>query len=468
MKKYPAVKLIILCCFLVLTGCVSSKYQQQHLTDILEYTEEIQEKYVSDEEWWKQYDNEEINRLIEIALERNPDYLKAAVNINKQLYNLSLTTSDFFPTFDSSLKASSQRAIYKDDNFANTFSGEVGLSYEIDLYGKIRNARSAQEFELKATVMDQATAKLSLINSVIDLFFNLEYLENAIALTNENINSYTEIEEIIGNQYRIGATDGLELLQAEQNLLSGQKSLLDLETQFREMEQSLRNILNIKPDEDLGIVYSSLLDQKNLGVNVDVPLSVLANRPDLIASQYRLEEAFKTLKAGEREWYPSISLSGAINTSSGKALTTFKFPYILGSVSVSLPFLDWNRVRNNIRISEADYQIALIDFNDTLNQALNEVAYYYFAYQKSIEIFDKSQEISDTAEKIADYYDRRYTAGKAGFKDLLEAINSKNSSKMDLIQQKYQIIKYENYIYKAMAGRYTVSENAQDQAVSQQ
>ena len=460
MKKYPLLNCLVCVFLLLLTGCVSSKYKQQDVSDILGYTDEEREKYTADGQWWEQYDNRNINYLIDTALERNPDYLKAAININKELYNLSLRTSDLFPSLDGSLGASSQRAIYKDDSFANTFTGEFGLNWELDLYGKIRNARSAQEFQYKATVMDETAAKFSLIYSVIDLYFNLEYLNNAIALTSENIDSYRNLEAITAYQYSSGKTDGLEMLQAQQNLISEEKNLLDLETQFRNLEQSLRNILNMGPDEPLLVEYSSILDQKILDVNVDVPLSVLANRPDLIASQHRLSGAFKTMQSVEKEWFPSVSIGGTIRSSSSAAWSTFNFPTVLGSVSVSLPFLDWNRVRNNVKISEADYQIALIDFKDTLNQALNEVAYYYFAYIKSQEIFFKIRDAGGAAGQITLFYDRRYKAGKAEFSDLLNAINSENASKMQLIQQKYQIIKYENYIYKAMAGKYSVADTA--------
>ena len=230
--------------------------------------------------------------------------------------------------------------------------------------------------------------------------------------------------------------------------------MLELETQFKEMEQSLKNVLNIRPDEALGLKYGSILEQKHLSVDMDVPMSVLANRPDLIASQYRLEKAFKTLHAEEKNWYPNVSLNGAFGSSSDKARSTFDFPYVFGSVSVDLPFLDWNRVKNNIKISKADYQIALIDFKDTLTQALNELAYYYTAYEKSLSIFDNTQENIKNSRQITEYYQIRYDNGKSEFKDLLEAIYTENAMRENLIQQKYQIIKYENYIYKAMNGRY--------------
>jgi NodT family efflux transporter outer membrane factor (OMF) lipoprotein len=440
---------------MLVTSCTSTKYSSVHLSDEVGYNDEIRNRYAVEQEWWKDYNNKELNRLVDTALVNNPDYIKAAININKELYNLNLATSDLFPTFYSNLGASSQREIYRSDNFSSNFSGELGLNYELDLYGKIRDERKMQELEYEATIMDKETARLSLINSVVDLYFNLEYLKNSIDITRDNVESYQDIKSIIEDKYNSGKVDNLELIQAKQSLLSEKNRLLELETQFKEMEQSLRNILNVGPDEEFEVQYSDILKQKTLGVNIDVPLSVLANRPDLIASQYRLEKSFKNLKAMEKEWYPTLSLRGAIASSSDKARTTFDFPYILGSASVNLPFLDWNTVKNNVKISEADYQISLVEFKDTLNQALNEVAYYYYAYSKSTEIFDNVEENYDNVLKITQYYENRYDSGKSEFKDFLEAKNSENSSRKELLQQKYQIIKYENFIYKAMAGKYS-------------
>ena len=326
------------------------------------------------------------------------------------------------------------------------------MNYELDLYGKIRNLRSAQVFEYQATVMDKEAARLSLVNSVVDLYFNLEYLNNSIEVSRSNVKAYEEIEQISKEKFNSGKVDHLEYLQSKQSLLSEKNNLLNLETQFKEMETSLKNILNTH--EDIKISYGDILKQKSLPVNVDVPVAVLANRPDLLASQMRLEGAFKTLKAEDKNWYPSISLNGAFNSSSDKARTTFDFPYIFGSVSLDLPFLDWNRVKNNIKISETDYQIALVDFKDTLNQAVNEVAYYYLAYEKAAAIFANTGENYKNSAKITQYYQQRYQVGKSEFKDYLEAIYTQNALKQNLISQKYQIIKYENYVYKAMAGKY--------------
>ena len=435
-------------------GCATFQPYPTTVADELNYTRSVQEKYKANAEWWMAYNNVELNQLVETALANNPDYLKAAIAINQELYRLNLTNADLFPTLSGGLSASSQRQIDTHDNFADNFSGELGLSYEVDLYGKIRDLNDAQALEYQATVLDKETAKLALINSVVDLYFNLEYLSNTIDVTQSNIKMYEDIKNIAEAKYKTGKADNVEFLEAKQSLLSEQNRLIELETQFKEMESSLKNILNTRQEDALNLKFGDILDQKTLGVNLDVPLSVLANRPDLLASQYRLEKSFKTLEAENKNWYPSVSLRTALSSSSNKARSTFDVPFVMGSVSVDLPFLDWTRVKNNIKISEADYQIAFIDFNDTLNQAVNEVAYYYFAYEKSTQSFDNINENYQNSTEITQYYKERYNNGKIEFRDYLQALYSENSLRKSLIQQKYQIIKYENYIYKAMAGRY--------------
>lgn len=435
-------------------GCALTTPYPTSTADELNYTAEMKAKYKANAEWWKQYHNAELNRLVDLALANNPDYLKAAININKELYNLNLSKYDLFPTLSGNLNASSQRQIDIGDNFSSNFSGETGLSYEADLYGKIRDLYNAQEFEYQATVMDKESARLSLINSVVDLYFNLEYLQNTIDISAKNVQTYQNLQNISETKYKSGKIDNLEFLQAKQSLLAEQNKLLEAQTQFKELETSLKNILNLRQEESLNIQFTDILSQENLGVNLDVPVAVLANRPDLLASQYRLEKAFKNLQAENKNWYPNVSLQGLLGTSSDKARTTFDFPYILGSVGVDLPFLDWNRVKNNIQLSEADYQITLIDFQDTLNQAVNEVVYYYFAYGNANQILQNTEKNYQNSQLITQYYQNRYDNGKAEFKDYLEAIYSENALRKDLIQQKYQTIKYENYVYKAMAGKY--------------
>lgn len=438
----------------VLSGCAATTTDVPSLEAELNYTQEVREKFQADLDWWKAYNNDELNYLTSFALKNNPDMLKAAVKIQKQLANLNLSESDLFPTLTGSLGASSKKKLNDGKKSTQTFSGELALNYEIDLYGKIADARDAQEFELNATVADAESARLSVVNSVVDLYFNLLYLRDTIELTQKNIDTYSSLLDIASARFNTGKADKLEITQARQSLIAEQTALLNAQTQYKEMEQSLRNVLNLKPSDGFVLGKASILKQPLLTPHLSVPVSVLANRPDLTAAQYRLKKAFKTVKVSEKSWYPTISLNGAIGSSSGRAKSTFDFPYLLGGVSVNLPFLDWNSVKNNVKIAKADYDIALIDFKDALAQALNEVAYYSFAYGKTEHIYANVEKTVENNRQITAYYRARHQAGKASFKDVLQAVADENAARKNLLAQKYQLIKYENLLFKAMAGRY--------------
>lgn len=438
----------------VLSGCAATTTDVPSLESELNYTQEVREKFQADLDWWKAYNNDELNYLTSFALKNNPDMLKAAVKIQKQLANLNLSESDLFPTLTGSLGASSKKKLNDGKKSTQTFSGELALNYEIDLYGKIADARDAQEFELNATVTDAESARLSVVNSVVDLYFNLLYLRDTIELTQKNIDTYRSLLDIASARFNTGKADKLEITQARQSLIAEQTALLNAQTQYKEMEQSLRNVLNLKPSDGFVLGKASILKQPLLTPHLSVPVSVLANRPDLTAAQYRLKKAFKNMKVSEKGWYPTISLNGAIGSSSDRAKSTFDFPYLLGGVSVNLPFLDWNSVKNNVKIAKADYDIALIDFKDALAQALNEVAYYSFAYGKTEHIYANVEKTVENNRQITAYYRARHQAGKASFKDVLQAVADENAAQKNLLAQKYQLIKYENLLFKAMAGRY--------------
>ena len=438
----------------VLSGCAATTTDVPSLEAELNYTQEVREKFQADLDWWKAYNNDELNYLTSFALKNNPDMLKAAVKIQKQLANLNLSESDLFPTLTGSLGASSKKKLNDGKKSTQTFSGELALNYEIDLYGKIADARDAQEFELNATVADAESARLSVVNSVVDLYFNLLYLRDTIDLTQKNIDTYSSLLDIASARFNTGKADKLEITQARQSLIAEQTALLNAQTQYKEMEQSLRNVLNLKPSDGFVLGKASILKQPLLTPHLSVPVSVLANRPDLTAAQYRLKKAFKSMKVSEKGWYPTISLNGAIGSSSDRAKSTFDFPYLLGGVSVNLPFLDWNSVKNNVKIAKADYDIALIDFKDALAQALNEVAYYSFAYGKTEHIYANVEKTVENNRQITAYYRARHQAGKASFKDVLQAVADENAARKNLLAQKYQLIKYENLLFKAMAGRY--------------
>ena len=449
-------KKIIVCIALLSTvACsnvnINNSYKQS-IEDFKVY-QEISSNYKVDKEWWKEYNNSELNNIMNIALKNNSDLKKAAINVNKALYQANLLGANLVPSFSSSLGSSASKNLKTGGNSTIKHSASVSLSYELDLWKKLSNSKNAQEWEHKATIEDLEAARLSLVNNVVSTYFNIVYLNNAISIVNDKITQYEKINTIVKNKYQYGVNSELEYLQSEQSLINLKNTLLTYQNDKVEQEQTLRDLLNLKPEENIEIKSKDLLSFKNIGVNLDVPVSVIANRPDVKAYEYRLSKAFKDVKATEAKLYPSVSIQTSLSSSGNKVDNALSVPVGLASINISLPFLNWNTLKWNIKIDEASYESARVDFEKSIVSSLNEIDTYYKSYQKAISSYSLQEKNLKTQKEITGHYKNRYNNGNVEFKSWLEALINEKDSELNVLKAKFEIIQAENKVYQAMGGK---------------
>lgn len=449
MKK----KIIILIALGVILGsCSNLKKDYQKIDSEIKTYKELSKNYNIDSRWWESYGDEQLNNLIELGLKNNSDLAKAAININKALYQAKIIGSDLVPEFSGNLGSSASKNIESGGNSNIDHSGSFNISYEVDLWQRLRDMKDAQEWEYKATIEDYEKTKLTLINSIIDSYFSIIYLENYIEINKNMSKNYSDIEKIVENKLRYGTVDILDKKQAEREVIRSNNTLISYEKDKKEQESLLRKLLNLKPDDELKIEYRDILKVKNLGVNLDVPLNIVASRPDIKAYEYRLKNAFKDAVASEKQLYPNITISSALSSSSYKFNNTLKTPVALGSVSINLPFFNWNEIKWNIKISRAEYEEAKLNFQQGIVTALNEIDYNYFLYVKEQENYINLKNINEYDNEIAINYERKYENGKVELREWLLSLNDEASSRLNIINSKYQLIKIENTIYQSIGG----------------
>lgn len=449
MKK----KIIILIALGVILGsCSNLKKDYQKIDSEIKTYKELSKNYNIDSKWWESYGDEQLNNLIELGLKNNSDLAKAAININKALYQAKIIGSDLVPEFSGNLGSSASKNIESGGNSNIDHSGSFNISYEVDLWQRLRDMKDAQEWEYKATIEDYEKTKLTLINSIIDSYFSIIYLENYIEINKNMSKNYLDIEKIVENKLRYGTVGILDKKQAEREVIRSNNTLISYEKDKKEQESLLRNLLNLKPDNELKIEYRDILEVKNLRVNLDVPLNIVASRPDIKSYEYRLKNAFKDAVASEKQLYPNITISSALSSSSDKFNNTLKTPVALGSVSINLPFLNWNEIKWNIKISRAEYEEAKLNFQQGIVTALNEIDYNYFLYVKEQENYINLKNINEYDNEIAINYERKYENGKVELREWLLSLNDEASSRLNIINSKYQLIKIENTIYQSIGG----------------
>ena len=423
--------------------------------------QDITKQFSVDEQWWHGYNEPQLNELVEQAIKNNLDLAKSAIAVNRALYNANLVGANLVPTFSGSGSSSASKGVGSSNNTNSvgtstvTNTASFNLSYTIDLWRRLADSVSAAEWEHKATQEDLKAARLSLINSVVATYYQIAYYKDAIAVTNRTIKNYEQISSILNNKLKVGAIDPLAVEQAQQATLSARNSVVGLETSLKTAEQTMRNLLNLQPNQPLPSRYPNILNVKLQGVDTNVPVSAIANRPDVVARLSRLQSAFKTLTATEKSWFPTLTLGGAISGSARSASNIGNNPIANGMFSFDLPFLDWNRVKNNVKISEADYTTARINYEQTITAALNEIDSYYYTYNQARSSLGLLEQTYEKNRKISTYYQNRYNQGVAEFRDWISAMNTELSSQISVLNQKYMILTNENLVYQAMAGKYS-------------
>ncbi|WP_150539608.1 toxin/drug exporter TdeA [Actinobacillus vicugnae] len=448
---------------LALSACSTNMSQDGSLEQAqatYQQYEDITKQFQINEQWWRGYNDSQLNTVIDQAIANNLDLAKSAIAVNKALYNANLVGANLVPTFSGSGSSSASKGVGSTSNQISTGTSTISnnaafnLSYTLDLWRRLADTASAAEWEHKATIEDLKSARLSLINSVVATYYQIAYYKDAINVIERTIKNYEQISRILNNKLAVGAIDRLAVEQAQQATLNARNNLLTYRTNLKTAEQTLRNLLNLKPNQSLPSRYPSILGVKLQGVDLNVPVSAIANRPDVTARLHRLQSAFKTLTATEKSWFPTITLGGSISGNASKAYNVADNPVGQGIISFDLPFLDWNRVKNNVKISESDYMTAKLNYEQTITSALNEIDTHYYSYEQARRSYATLQQTYEHDKRISTYYKNRYEQGASEFREWIAAMNTELSSQLSILNQKYTILSSENSVYQSMAGKY--------------
>lgn len=446
-------KFLSLALVLVLSGCAVKNIDENYKQILLE--DNASGELNLNISWWKQYQQSYLDELVELALKNNTDLAKAAINVNKALAQAGILEANLIPTFNAGIEVSSNKNIKEGGaSSSRSFGSSIGLSYELDLWQKLANSKDAAMFEADATKFDLEASKLSVINSVTDAYFQILYLNESIKTYEQILEIYNKLNEIVGLKFKLGKEEALSLKQINSQQLSAQNKIESTKKELVSAKKTLRILLNERPEFELKFEGLTLSPVKRVGVDLDVPTSAIANRPDLRAAIYRIEEGILNYKASQKEFYPSITLGASLKSSSSTKEGAFSLKFLNGNVALNLPFLNYSKLKSNLKVSEVNFELAKLNYISTLNSALNEIDAFYKGYLNDEALLINYQEQIKNYEEISKIYELKYSYGKVELKQFLEAKNSELEAKIGLLKAKYTLLQDELNIYKAMAGKF--------------
>ena len=409
--------------------------------------------------WQYNFNIAELDSLIAEALKNNEDLETASLNLYQAMLRANIALSDLAPTPSASTRASSNRDIKAGGASARSFTADVSLSWELDIFGRIYDAYESAKFEAIASLLNLEDVRESLVNSVISAYFNILYLNEQKANLLVNYENMLKLHEIVKIKESLGREEPLALSQSAENLLSLQNSLNNADKDLNASFESLKNLTRTQflpsakiseislPKADLGTISAENNDGE---LNISW-LSRLSSRPDVNMALAQLNAGFYDYKASQKDFLPRINLGGSLSSSSDKISDAYTLNLLSGNVSISLPFLNFYKLRQNLKISEAEFNKLRLNYEKTLANAINEALRFASDYELDSQSLLNSENIITEREKILAIYEQKYSLGRAELKDLLSAQNDLLSAKNSLANMKYQVLRDLIGFYKASA-----------------
>lgn len=406
-------------------------------------------------EWWRAYQDEKINEFIDFVLKHNSNINIARTTLLSMMARADLFDYDLYPSLSGNLGVS----VSRDLNLGTqnkSFSNSLSLNYELDIYGKILDSSKAKEFSVKASAYDLESLKLSIINSSVNGIFELAYFNDVQNLLQDYKNNLERMKELYEFKYELGKIEELDLLSIEQNLLRAKQNLISNEQNRNLLIKNLQDLIG----KEEGFAYIeyfknlSLTHFKELKPNFDLPLELLSHRPDVKAKLNNLKAAFKDYASIQKSILPSITLGGSLSGRDKNFNESFKFEVLNGVIGISLPFLNFGRVRQNIKISQYAYEALVFQYEQTLQSAINEFMLNYKDYKSVNSLLENLKIINFKQEQIAKAYLQKYELGKSELKDYLDASNALNSSKQELLRAQFNLLNTINSYYKIITINY--------------
>ncbi|CNL11485.1 putative outer-membrane efflux lipoprotein [Yersinia aldovae] len=401
--------------------------------------------------WWENFDDPTLTENINRMLVSNNDLTVAGLKLQQARLSAGLTNTNLHPNITLNGAGSNTRSLNENTQPRENYSTSLGLSYELDLWGKLARARDQSQWTVNATEQDRQETALSLIGTTADVYwqiakFNqqLRYQQAAVVIAQDSL-------KLVRSRLGAGDASEIELLQAQQALLDRQNQYQNLQQQREAARNAMAVLFNRAPDYRQA-ERNSLDLQQQVPISASLPLQVIAQRPDVQAAEWRLRAALAGSDMAKLNFYPTLSLGASLDAGSAIFSQWFSNPSRTLSVSSALPFLQWNTVQLTIEQSTLDVKLAAVDFRRKVYSALKDVddaMTQRVSYQLQKENQWQNLQLSQRRLTLTS---SQYQAGAVSFQTLLDAQDALLTSETSLLELQYNYLNATMKLWLALGG----------------
>ena len=417
---------------------------------------------IGDLKWFDIFKDEELQKLVRTAMVRNYDLHAAVARINAARANLGLARSDQFPQFDATADITSTRSSQNGQFGAFAQGGRgrnVGsvflnlLTFELDVWGRLRQQTKAARAELRASEEDRKAVLTTVVGDVATGYFSLLELDSELDIAKRTLAAREESLLLIRARQQGGLATVLEVRQAEELVYQATQTIPDTERSIEQTENQLSFILGNNPGP---ITRGQPLEQQQTLpiVPAGLPSSLLERRPDIRAAEENLVAQRALVSAAKKAYFPRISLTGLLGFQSDQLSTLFSGASRAWTFvpQVSQPIFTAGRLKSGVKSAKARQEFALVQYQQTTQNAFREVSDALVQYRKVKEIRVQQELLVST---LRDRSQLAYLRYKGGVDTLLNALDSDRElfdAELNLTQTKRDELFSLVQLYKALGG----------------
>jgi outer membrane protein, multidrug efflux system len=414
-----------------------------------------------DELSWREFFlDPQLQQLIALALENNRDLRVAALNIERARAQYRIQRAELLPDIDATGSASRQRlpadlSSSGESMISSTYSVGLGVSsYELDLFGRVRSLKDQALEYYFSTEQARRAVQISLVSEMASAYLNLVADREQLRLAQETLKSHRTTYDLTDRRFKAGVSSELELRQAQTSVDSARVDIAGDTRLVAEDENALR--LLIGTDLPSNLTTSDAMETVGTLKKISAGASseTLQQRPDILQAENLLKSYNANIGAARAAFFPRIVLVGSAGTASADLSGLFKDGSATWTFApqITLPIFDAGRNRANLRVAETDRDIALTQYEKTIQSAFREVADALAQRGTIDEQLDAQQSLVAATARSHQLSEARYFKGVDSFLNVLDAQRTFYSAQQNLIDFRLARLTNQVTLYKVLGG----------------
>lgn len=416
---------------------------------------------LADSKWFELFQDDELKQLVTTAMQQNFDLRIASERVLEARAHYGIQKSAFFPELDATGQFTSQRLSALGAfpypagfNTAASYSqAGFSLSWELDLWGRLRRLNEAARAQYLASEETRRGVLTTLIADVTTAYFGLREKDLELDIAQRTKQNADKGLQLTTLRHKRGAATGLDVHQAEQFLYTATAQIAAAERGIGQTEDQLSLLVGKSPG---AIPRGKALEQFALPPEVPagLPSALLERRPDIRSAEASLIAANAEIGAAKAEYFPQVSLTGFLGGQSRELMNLFTGPARLWTFapSAALPIFTAGRLRNNVRLTKAQQQEALLVYQKTIQNAFREVSDALIAYRKTAEQRQQEELLVKALRETERLSNLRYRGGLDSYLQVLDAQRNLFQGELALAQLRRDELVAVVELYRALGG----------------